>query len=224
MGDNTTLNTRAIQTTIETCHTLCRRRPHPESEDSEGTSIVYVPAGFYQTGSIVLSVSNTRLHLGRGGALYGSDDPQHYPLVPLVPPTPPQPPTPPTPPTQQQPGAAGTILHQPPMMMYRPLLYGYHVHNIAITGENRGYPPGAFAHFSSQTATDDDDDDDDASKSIIDGVGWKWWCKSRYEEKEYTTFLYPVMICRFVSLCMLLDRLYCSSHISFHFHFQYTYT
>ena len=218
MGDNTTLNTRAIQTTIETCHTLCRRprrRQYPESDDSDedGTVIVYVPAGWYRTGSLVLSVSNTRLHLGRGGALYGSDHPHHYPLVPLVPP-------PPTPPTQQQ-EEAGTSIQKPPMMMmYRPLLYGYHVHNIAITGENRGYPPGSFAQFSSQTATEDDD----ASKSIIDGVGWKWWCKSRYEEKEYTTFLYPVMICRFVSLCMLLDRLYCSSHISFHFHFQYTYT
>ena len=186
MGDNTTLNTRAIQTTIETCHTLCRRphrRQHSENEE-EGTIIVYVPAGSYQTGSIVLLVSNTRIHLGRGGALYGSDDPHHYPLVPLVPP----PPQPPTPPTQQQPGA-GTSIHKPPlMMMYRPLLYGYHVHNIAITGENRGYPPSSLAQFSSQPATDDDDDDDDASKSIIDGVGWKWWCKSRYEEKNTQLF------------------------------------
>jgi len=60
-------------------------------------------------------------------------------------------------------------------VMFRALISGYNVENISVTGENYGYPPGSFAHFST---TSYEGTWNDTSMSVIDGVGWKWWCKS----------------------------------------------
>eukprot|EP00536_Pseudo-nitzschia_multiseries_P019477 jgi/Psemu1/265222/estExt_Genewise1Plus.C_50770002 len=79
--------------------------------------------------------------------------------------------------------------------MWRALLSGTNLENVAITGENEGYAPGSLARFGDKqdqktmmmttttttmtTMFNGHNDADDASVSVIDGVGWKWWCKAR---------------------------------------------
>ena len=66
-GDGQTLDTPAIQATIEAC-----------SQAGGGT--VYIPAGNYVTGSISLE-SNITLYLDAGATLLGSQDTADYPAV-----------------------------------------------------------------------------------------------------------------------------------------------
>ena len=181
MGDNSTLNTIAIQSTIDNCHETCFLEAavpsrvlrdeafslvstEPEQQHHGVGVVVYVPRGMFRTGSLSLR-SNTRFHIGRGASIYGSDDPDHYPIVPMVP------------------NGYQTLRND----MYRALFSGYNVDNVSITGENDGYAQGSFARFSSSpvangavtTTANGGSKNDDTSVSIIDGVGWKWWCKAQ---------------------------------------------
>ena len=76
--------------------------------------------------------SNMNLHLLKGAGLYGSDDWGQYPVVPGLP--------------------FGT--------MFRALVTGYNLTNVAVTGDNTQVP---------------------GSDSIIDGVGWSWWCIAKHQ-------------------------------------------
>ena len=69
VGDNKTMNTAAIQATIDGCHA-----------SSPGGSMVVVPSGAFKTGSLALR-SNMEFHLTKGARLYGSTDPSDYPVV-----------------------------------------------------------------------------------------------------------------------------------------------
>jgi hypothetical protein len=69
VGDNKTMNTAAIQATIDGCHA-----------SSPGGSTVVVPSGAFKTGSLALR-SNMEFHLAKGARLYGSTDPSDYPVV-----------------------------------------------------------------------------------------------------------------------------------------------
>ncbi len=149
IGDNSTLNTIAIQSTIDGCHEMCVLE---SSSDGPAVAIVYVPKGMFRTGSLSLK-SNTRLHIAKGASIYGSDEPGDYPVVPMLP-------------NGYETGKA---------VMFRALISAYNVENISVTGENDGYPPGSFAQFSDHNY---EETWSDASMSVIDGVGWKWWCKS----------------------------------------------
>ena len=66
VADNKTLNTAAIQSTLDACLIA-----NPDG------ATVFVPAGAYRTASISLH-SNMRLHLADGAGLYGSTDPKDY--------------------------------------------------------------------------------------------------------------------------------------------------
>ena len=179
VGDNSTLNTIAIQSTINNCHEICflesaipsriirddafgliPTEPSLQAPPQRGV-VVYVPRGMFRTGALSLR-SNTRFHIGRGASIYGSDKPEDYPIVPMVP--------------------NGYQTHR--TSMFRALFSGYNVDNVSITGENDGYPQGSFARFSSSPAangaTTTGGSTNDTSVSVIDGVGWKWWCKARY--------------------------------------------
>ena len=155
------------------------------TEPREHRVVVYVPGGMFRTGSLLLR-SNLRFHLARGAAIYGSDEAKDYPVVPMLP--------------------NGYVTGK--NTMWRALFAGYNLRNVAITGENDGYSPGALARFESSPETtsvvssDADiavtseadttttknhnqhynghNDTDDSFLSVIDGVGWKWWCKSGY--------------------------------------------
>ena len=147
----------AIQSTIDGCHDACLLDSGASGE-SFRIAVVYVPNGMFRTGSLSLR-SNMRFHISKGGAIYGSDDPGDYPLVPMLP----------------NGYVTGTT------SMFRALFSGYHVENVSITGENDGYPPGSFARFSSLgTRNVVGASSNDTVMSVIDGVGWKWWCKSQY--------------------------------------------
>mmetsp|Transcript_17002 Transcript_17002/g.35524 ORF Transcript_17002/g.35524 Transcript_17002/m.35524 type:complete len:512 (+) Transcript_17002:159-1694(+) len=154
------------------------------AEPQEQRVIVHVPKGMFRTGSLLLR-SNLRFHLARGAAIYGSDDAKDYPIVPMLP--------------------NGYVTGK--RTMWRALFSGYNLRNVAITGENDGYSPGALARFvvsSPETTSvgsgdttvtsgaaaaaaarnhnqhyNGHNDTDDSFLSVIDGVGWKWWCKSR---------------------------------------------
>ena len=188
VGNNSTLNTIAIQSTIDSCHERCtsssRYTTTTTNNDNNNNVnnfvIIYVPPGNYLTGSILLR-SNMRLHLGRGSAIYGSNNPMDYPIVPMLP--------------------NGYLTHK--RAMWRALISGYDIDNVLITGDNKGYKPGIFANFNHAIHHDDDDinnsDDfssDDSSLSIIDGVGWKWWCLAKY----VTLYCIIYVQCIFTSL------------------------
>lgn len=106
---------------------------------------VVVPKGAFKTGSLMLR-SNLELHLEAGAGLYGSDDWNEYPVVSGLP--------------------FGT--------MFRALISGYNLTNVAITGSNRAVPA------SGNSAVD----------SIVDGVGWSWWCIGKHMP------VWPVPYCR----------------------------
>jgi polygalacturonase len=65
LADGKTINTRAIQSTIDKCHSL-------------GGGEVVVPVGVFYTGTIFLK-SNVYLHLMPGAVLQGSYNPDDYP-------------------------------------------------------------------------------------------------------------------------------------------------
>jgi polygalacturonase len=145
IGDNVTMNTLAIQKTIDTCHGHCARAAR-QAHDNDGplgrkirkhdfVALVYVPAGNFQTGSVLLK-DNIHFHLAHGATLYGSSHTYDYPIVPMLP--------------------NGYVTGK--AAMWRALIAGYNVENVSITGENDGAPGNA---------------------SVIDGVGWKWWCWAR---------------------------------------------
>jgi hypothetical protein len=167
VGNNSTLNTIAIQSTIDSCHERCTSTTTTTTtttttpnNNSNNFVIIYVPPGNYLTGSILLR-SNMRLHLGRGSAIYGSNNPRDYPIVPMLP--------------------NGYLTHK--RAMWRALISGCNIDNVLITGDNKGYTKGIFSNFHSHNNNNDEDDDfssDDSSLSIIDGVGWKWWCLAEY--------------------------------------------
>src|SRR5512133_2603483 len=66
-GDGCTLDTKAIQATIDAC-----------SQFGGGT--VHVPAGKYVTGTVFLRADVT-LHLDAGARLLGSEDESDYPVI-----------------------------------------------------------------------------------------------------------------------------------------------
>ena len=152
IGDNSTINTRAIQWTIDGCYYACFR-DHEVLGDHHRSLVVYIPRGMFRTGSISLR-SNTRLHIAGGGSIYGSDNPSDYPLVP--------------------------DLNGGRQSSFRALLYGSNLENVSITGEDEGYSPGSFAHFSSFDKVPFASNRTETSISVIDGAGWKWWCKAGY--------------------------------------------
>jgi polygalacturonase len=139
VGDNTTMNTAAIQETIDSCHEICfrvsRRRSHDNTKHHGFSVMIYIPPGNFQTGSILLK-SNIQFHLARGATLYGSTHTYDYPIVSMLP--------------------NGYVTGK--AAMWRALIAGYNLINVSITGENDGAPD---------------------RESIIDGVGWKWWCWAR---------------------------------------------
>lgn len=69
VADNRTVNTKAIQRAIDTCH----------ASGPAGSRVV-VPAGAFKTGSLELR-SNLELHLEQGAGLFGSTDPTDYPIL-----------------------------------------------------------------------------------------------------------------------------------------------
>ena len=73
VGDNSTVNTKAIQAAIDECH----------MNNPKGSRVV-VPAGTFKTGSLSLR-SNLELHLAAGAGLYGSEKWSEYPVVPGLP-------------------------------------------------------------------------------------------------------------------------------------------
>jgi polygalacturonase len=124
VADNKTLNTAAIQSTLDACHIA-----NPDG------ATVFVPAGAYRTASISLH-SNMRLHLADGAGLYGSTDPKDYAI------------------SYQWFGGHHTN-------NFNALIFGANLTNVAVTGSNTNGidVPG--------------------KASIVDGVGWKWWCWAR---------------------------------------------
>lgn len=74
VGDNKTLNTRAIQKCIASCHD---RYPNH-------SIVVIFPEGVFLTGSFNLT-SNTTLYLEEHAVLSGSMNPHHYPLCKALP-------------------------------------------------------------------------------------------------------------------------------------------
>ena len=126
VGDNFTLCTVAIQTTIDTCSAR-----HPAG------STVLVPRGSFRTASIELR-SNMRLHLAEGAGLYGSTDPRDY--------------------TVSQQWFGGHLRFN-----FNALIRGANLTNVSVTGSN------TFIGRSPRGA---------AGTSIVDGVGWKWWCQA----------------------------------------------
>jgi polygalacturonase len=119
--------------------------------------MVYVPGGgLFRTGSLWLR-SNTRFHIARGAAIYGSDNPDDYPIDEMMP--------------------SGYQTHK--TSEYRALFSGHHIENVSITGENDGYSKGSLARFSVPPIAPNggyNNNTDDTTVSVIDGVGWKWWC------------------------------------------------
>lgn len=67
VGDGNTLNTKAIQNSIDALH-------------KKGGGVVLVPAGLWLTGPVVLK-SNINLHLAAGSTLLFTDDFDQYPLL-----------------------------------------------------------------------------------------------------------------------------------------------
>jgi polygalacturonase len=67
VGDGGTLDTRAIQSAIDACA-------------AQGGGTVYLPAGQYLTGSLLLR-NNISLHLDAGAVILGSENPDDYPIV-----------------------------------------------------------------------------------------------------------------------------------------------
>jgi hypothetical protein len=139
VGDNATMNTAAIQKTIDTCHELCchvnNNGISNNNKHLDLAVMIYIPPGNFQTGSILLR-SNLQFHLARGATLYGSTHTYDYPIVSMLP--------------------NGYVTGK--AAMWRALIAGYDLINVSITGENDGAPDHA---------------------SVIDGVGWKWWCWAR---------------------------------------------
>jgi len=66
-GDGKTLDSRAIQTAIDSCAW-------------QGGGIVHFPAGRYLTGSLFLR-NNITLHLEAGAVILGSENPNDYPII-----------------------------------------------------------------------------------------------------------------------------------------------
>jgi polygalacturonase len=95
VGDGRTLDSRALQTAID----LCAER---------GGGTVYLPAGQYLTGSLFLR-SNISLHLDSGAVIFGSENPEDYPII----------------------HARWEGKHQD---TYAPLIAGQNLNNIAVTG------------------------------------------------------------------------------------------
>ena len=161
IGDNATLNTVAIQTTIDSCISICFHGEQLQQQPLR--AVVYVPKGMFRTGSLLLR-SNLRFHIGKGASIYGSDDPADYPIRPMLP--------------------NGYNTHK--REMFRALFAGYNLENVSITGENYGYPPGSLARFFTSSTSDSTNRinginrNNDTNLSVIDGVGWKWWCKAGY--------------------------------------------
>jgi polygalacturonase len=94
-GDGQTLDSGALQTLIDFC-----------AERGGGT--VYLPAGQYLTGSLVLR-SNMTLHLDAGAVILGSVNPEDYPVI----------------------HSRWEGMHQD---TYAPLIGGSHLQNIAVIG------------------------------------------------------------------------------------------
>ncbi|MBK6644151.1 MAG: glycoside hydrolase family 28 protein [Anaerolineales bacterium] len=67
MGNGQTLDSPAIQSTIDACSTL-------------GGGTVYLPSGQYLTGSLFLR-NNISLHLDSGATILGSENPVDYPII-----------------------------------------------------------------------------------------------------------------------------------------------
>lgn len=105
MGDGTTLDTGALQKSIDACH-------------AAGGGVVYFPTGIFLTGSLILR-SNLTLHLSPGAVLLGSGTLTDYPVASPRP-TSRDDPSHPSPPH--------------PELNGRHLLYAYGAENIAIEG------------------------------------------------------------------------------------------
>jgi polygalacturonase len=67
MGNGQTLDSPAIQSTIDACSVL-------------GGGTVYLPSGQYLTGSLFLR-NNISLHLDSGATILGSENPDDYPII-----------------------------------------------------------------------------------------------------------------------------------------------
>lgn len=106
VNDSSVMSTNAINKAIETCAT-------------NGGGRVVIPAGKYQSGTIILK-SNTELRIEAGATLYGSTNPNDYPA---------------------QPRAAYRSLKDGPG--WYSLIYAVDQQNIAVTGlgtiDGRGY-------------------------------------------------------------------------------------
>lgn len=123
VGDNTTINTVAIQRAIDRCW-----------QESPNGCTVLVPPGAYRTASITLR-SNQRLHIAANAGLYGSADPRDYTIS-----------------LQWFGGHQG--------YNFNALVFVHNVSNVSVTGANTNTP------------------DTPGNASIIDGVGWTWWCQA----------------------------------------------
>src|SRR4029453_18143266 len=66
-GDGQALDTPALQSAIDAC-------------GARGGGIVFVPAGAYVTGALVLR-SDVTLYIDAGATLLGSEDPVDYPVI-----------------------------------------------------------------------------------------------------------------------------------------------
>lgn len=96
-------------------------------------STVLIPPGAYRTASIELR-SNMRFHLAAGAGLYGVPG-NNYSAYRV----------------RRQWFGGGWVDY------FMPLLSGFNLTNVAITGSNDRVLPG--------------------NSSIVDGVGWWWWCR-----------------------------------------------
>ena len=123
VGDNTTLNTLAIQRAVERCW-----------QEAPNGCTVLVPPGAYRTASIALR-SNQRLHIAANAGLYGSADPRDYTIS-----------------LQWFGGHQG--------YNFNALLFVHNASNVSVTGANTNTP------------------DTSGNASIVDGVGWTWWCQA----------------------------------------------
>ena len=94
-GDGQTSDSLAIQKTIDSC-----------AEQGGGT--IYLPAGQYLTGSLILR-SNITLHLDAGAVILGSENPEDYPVI----------------------HSRWEGMHQD---THAPLIGGHHLHNISVIG------------------------------------------------------------------------------------------
>jgi len=106
IGDGLTMNTKAIQTTLDACLN--------DGDLSELNQIIIPSEGVFLTGSVVM-YSGQELYVESGGLLLGSENEEDYPLIDILP-------------------SYGTGRDVDSDLRYRPLIFGENLTHVAVSG------------------------------------------------------------------------------------------